>query len=136
MRIEHILIGVAIFGFVMVTGLTLFTEQVDNNYISDANTSIFQNLTTPADRAHQQAEDIRDDLQNKGIISGVVDFFADAASTVKRTFSNIGLVGESVENIAVQTQMVDQPLVDLIQVIFMVLAGTFVLYMFWRFKPF
>jgi len=141
MRIEHILIGIAIFIAVLTLGTQMYLDQEDN-YDIGLNGSLFDkmNLTGLDDDYETHKSDLRDNSLGGG--SAVSDedtessIYKDAVDEVRKMGTSVSNANKIVTTVS-GSEVLNIPefITDLLLRVIIVLAIVFVIYMVARFKP-
>lgn len=140
MRIEHLLIGVAIFIAVLSLGISMYAEQT-NLYNLNGDDDLFSglNLTSIEDNYESTEGTLRDSSLAGG--SQIKDedtessIYKEAIGQVRKIGTSVSDTGKIVNAAGRETNLVPSFIIDLLIRGIIILAVAFVIYMIARYKP-
>ena len=138
MRIENLLIGLAVFVAVISLGVTMFIEQVEN-YDYSADTTIFTDILNVSEDYEDQQDMIEDGTIGGGMRvedEGSDNLIVAAAGQIKDISGSVAVAGNTISTTTRETGLIPDFISQLFINIIVILAIAFALYMFVRFKPF
>lgn len=137
MRLEHFLIGLTIFGLIILVGANSLLD-INNNYELNGNPEIFSDeLKETTNITYNEMEDLRDKTQLGEITDDTAEgsLYKDAYPSALKIWDGQQIVGKTLGKLQQETGFFPTWLTDPFVIILGILAGTFVLYMLIRYKP-
>lgn len=138
MRIEHLIYGLILFAFVMVTGVSLYAEVISNYDLDeseDALRRIGGNETLEGMKGI--SSDLNQDVIGKDVATDSDDsnFLSGIIPAITNIFTSVVFATKAISNIARETGIINSNLSGVLVSLLLTTIAVFAIYMFWRFKP-
>lgn len=139
MRLEHLLIGVAVFLAVITLGTNIYTDSL-TNYDLTPDEDLFANITRGDNQNYvSQIEELEADNVGGDLEVGDTDtessIYVKGIKQIKETGQSVSNTNKLIANAAKKTGIVPEFIYQLIVRIVIILSIVFVIYMIFRYKP-
>lgn len=136
MRIEHLVIGLAIFGFVIVTFASLYSDTL-TNYGIDGDDTIFNELEIDKDVSTNESLDFLSSIQSDTIETEETEgaLYKDQIPAARKRVSGLTLLQKTGNTLVEETGIIDNSVLILLFTISTVVFSAMIFYLFWRYKP-
>ncbi len=136
MRIEHVLMALAIFAVVIITGYNLVLDQ-DTRYNLGIDSTGFNEYRDAINESELLKESLRSDTQLESVEDESTEesFFSGAVKGAVGIYDAGAVVGRIITKSIKGTGFIPGYMGTLFIIVISVMAGSFVLYMLMRFKP-
>lgn len=135
MRLEHVLIGIAVFLLIFTLGYNIYVNQIDEYNLIDESSG-FQDISNNVS-LNNQIDRMKDNTQGQDVSTedSESSLYKRNTPAIKDITNSIPIINNLFNNINKKTGLIPEFVTNSLIWIISILGFVFIIYMFARFKP-